>query len=212
MTIIFWFLALLLSYLIGSIPTGFLMAKKLKGIDIRTVGSGNMGASNVIRTLGKIPGILTLVIDMAKGLVSVLGVARIFHGPGIHFSDMQLACAVASIAGHNWTCFLNFKGGKGVATSAGAFFGLAPLVTLCLVAVWSFVAFSTRYISVASIIASMALPVLLFLFDKPLSWVVTGFILSWVSIWKHRGNIKRLMAGTENRIGKGSRQSIVDGR
>jgi glycerol-3-phosphate acyltransferase PlsY len=198
-----WLSALLASYLIGSIPTGYLMVKALKGIDIRQLGSGNVGATNVIRVLGKGPGLLTLILDVAKGLVAVLVIAPLFakYLPSAR-SDLQLACGIASICGHNWTCFLKFKGGKGIATSAGVFLGLAPIVTLCLIAIWAIFTFLTRYVSVASIITSMALPILLFVFNKPTEWIVAGFILSWVSIWKHRGNIKRLFNGTEHRIGQ----------
>lgn len=198
-----WIGAILSSYLLGSIPTGYLMVKMLKGIDIREMGSGNVGATNVIRILGKGPGILTLILDVSKGLIAVLLIAPLFakYLPSTR-SDLQLACGIASICGHNWTCFLKFKGGKGIATSAGVFLGLTPVVTICLIGIWSIVAFLTRYVSAASIVASIALPILLFAFNKPTKWVIAAFILSWVSIWKHRSNIKRLFNGTEHKIGE----------
>ncbi|MBI1871423.1 MAG: glycerol-3-phosphate 1-O-acyltransferase PlsY [Chlamydiae bacterium] len=197
-----WTGALLTSYLVGSIPTGYLLGKILKGVDIRQHGSGNMGATNVMRVLGKKLGILTLLIDIGKGLISVLIIAPFWGSGLIHQSLLQLSSGIASIFGHNWTCFLKFKGGKGVATSLGVFLGLAPQATLCLLVIWGVVLFLTRTVSIASIIASMALPLLLFLFGKPIEWVIGGLFLSWISIWKHQGNIRRLMAGTEPKIGK----------
>lgn len=195
------FSGIFLSYLAGSIPSAYLLGR-LKGIDIRQHGSRNVGATNAIRVLGKGLGILTLVMDMGKGLLAVCVIAPLFSLHLKNSSGLQLACGIASICGHNWTCFLKFKGGKGVATSAGVFLGLAPLVTLCLTIVWVITAFLTRYVSVASIVASMALPIFLFIFNKPTSWVLAGLFLSWVSIWKHFGNIKRLLNGTENKIGR----------
>jgi glycerol-3-phosphate acyltransferase PlsY len=198
-----WASALLTSYLLGSIPTGYLMVKALKGIDIRQMGSGNVGATNVIRVLGKGPGILILILDVSKGLLAVLVIALLFakYLPSSR-TELQLGCGIAAICGHNWTCFLRFKGGKGIATSAGVFLGLAPIVMLCLLGIWGIIAFLTRYVSVASIVTSMALPIFLYLFNQPIEWVIAGFILSLVSILKHRSNIKRLLNGTEHRIGE----------
>ena len=200
-----FFGAIFASYLAGSIPTGYIVGRLMKGIDIRNFGSGNMGATNVVRVLGKGPGILTLVIDMIKGLVAVLWIARLFNNDsGFSQSNFQLGCGIAAIGGHNWTCFLRFKGGKGVATSTGVFLGLAPYVTLCLVGLWCVSAYLTRYVSLSSIIASTALPIFLWVFDKPIAWVAAGFLLSLISIWKHRSNIKRLLDGKENKIGQKS--------
>jgi len=201
--IIVWAGALLSSYLVGSIPIGYLMVKALKGLDIRQFGSGNVGATNVIRVLGKGPGILTLVLDVSKGLLAVLIIAPLIakYLPASR-SELQLGCGIAAICGHNWTCFLRFKGGKGIATSAGVFLGLAPIVMLCLLGIWGIMAFLTRYVSAASIVTSMALPILLYVFNRPIEWVIAGFVLSWVSIIKHRSNIKRLLNGTEHRIGE----------
>jgi glycerol-3-phosphate acyltransferase PlsY len=201
--ILIWAGAILTSYLLGAIPTGFLMVKALKGEDIRKMGSGIMGATNVIRTLGKGPGIATLLIDVLKGALAVLVVAP-FWARYLTFvsPEFYLICGLASIAGHNWTCFLNFKGGKGIATSAGVLLALVPYIVLCLVAIWVLTAKLTKYVSAASIAASAALPILLLIFHKPWKWVLAGFILGAVSIWKHRTNIQRLMAGTEHRIGE----------
>ncbi len=197
-----WIFSLFLSYLMGSIPTAYLMGRWSKGVDIRQHGSKNVGATNAMRVLGKPLGILTLLIDIVKGLLPVLVIAPFFASSCKNISNLQLVCGIAAIFGHNWTCFLKFKGGKGVATTAGVFLGLAPYVLLSLVLLWAGVAFLTKYVSVASIIASMALPLFLLLFHKPLAWVLSGVALSWISIWKHRGNIKRLLDGTENKIGR----------
>ena len=131
MTVAHFILWGLLSYLIGSVPTGFLWAKA-RGIDIRTVGSGNIGATNVMRVLGKGPGITVLLIDALKGFLPVFLVKE--QGPAL-----QIVCCLAVIAGHNWTCWLKFKGGKGVATSAGALAAMLPGALLCGLAVWAVV-------------------------------------------------------------------------
>lgn len=200
--LIMWIGAILTSYLVGSIPTGYIFGRLMKGLDIRQYGSGNVGASNVMRVLGKKYGILTLLLDAAKGIAAVWVIGPLWGCAMLDFSNIQLASGIASIAGHNWTCFLNFKGGKGVATSAGVFLALAPLVTLCLLAVWSLVAYLFRYVSLASMAASAALPIFLYIFHRPTSWVIAGFFLLCVSIWKHRANIQRLLEGKEHKIGE----------
>ncbi len=184
----------LLSYLLGSIPTGFLWAKA-RGIDIRTVGSGNIGATNVMRVLGKAPGIIVLLIDAAKGFLPVFLAKE--YGTGL-----QIVCCVAVIAGHNWTCWLNFKGGKGVATSAGALAAMLPWPMLCGLAVWILVFGISRYVSLASICGAVALPIATWWRTcDPILIVFTG-VLGVLIIYKHKPNIQRLLAGTENRVGK----------
>ena len=182
------------SYLLGSIPTGFLWAKA-RGIDIRTVGSGNIGATNVMRALGKAPGIAVLCIDALKGFVPVFFAPRIFD-VGM---NLQIVCCVAVIAGHNWTCWLKFKGGKGIATSAGALAAMLTWPLLCALGVWLVVFALSRYVSLASICASATLPVATWFFKRDLVWFTA--ILSAVAIYKHKSNVQRLLAGTENRIG-----------
>lgn len=183
------------SYFIGSIPTGYLWAKA-RGIDIRTVGSGNIGATNVMRTLGKGPGITVLLIDALKGFVPVFFAPRIFGAS----SNLQIVCCVSVIAGHNWTCWLKFKGGKGIATSAGALLAMLTLPLLCALGVWLVVFAVSRYVSLASIIAAAALPVATWCLKRELVWFTA--ILAAVAIYKHKSNIQRLLAGTENRVGK----------
>lgn len=201
--VIIWLVAGTLSYLVGAVPTG-LLTGLAKGVDIRKIGSGNIGATNVLRALGKGWGLFTLVIDALKGLVPVLlfpMVAEKITGR-VQTSELSLLCGVLAVMGHNWPVYLGFKGGKGVATSTGALVGLAPWCALAGFGVWLLVFLSTRYVSLASISAAVAICVL--------AWVTTmkdGFVLPLVLtllaiilIWKHRENIGRLLRGNENRI------------
>lgn len=187
------------SYLLGSVPTGFLWGRA-RGIDIRTVGSGNIGATNVMRTLGKGPGIIVLLIDAAKGFVPVFFAPRIFPGAD-HRTALQIVCCVAVIAGHNWTCWLNFKGGKGIATSAGALLAMLPGPLLCALAVWVAVFALSRYVSLASISAAVTMPIGTWFIMRDVSLLAFTAILGAVAIYKHKSNIQRLFAGTENRVG-----------
>lgn len=201
--VIVWLGAGTVSYLVGAVPTG-LLTGLAKGVDIRKIGSGNIGATNVLRALGKGWGLFTLVIDALKGLVPVLlfpMVAEKITGR-VQTSELSLLCGVLAVMGHNWPVYLGFKGGKGVATSTGALVGLAPWCALAGFGVWLLVFLSTRYVSLASISAAVAICVL--------AWVTTmkdGFVLPLVLtllaiilIWKHRENIGRLLRGNENRI------------
>jgi acyl phosphate:glycerol-3-phosphate acyltransferase len=187
------------SYLLGSIPTGFLWGKA-RGIDIRTVGSGNIGATNVLRTLGKGPGITVLLIDVAKGFLPVFFIPRLF--PDLERSGLQIVCCLSVIAGHNWTCWLKFKGGKGVATSAGALLAFLPLPLLCGFGVWGIVFGIRRYVSLASICAAAVIPIATWFIEKDVTLLIFTTMLGLVVLYKHKANIQRLLAGTETRIGK----------
>jgi glycerol-3-phosphate acyltransferase PlsY len=189
----------ILSYLLGSIPTGFLWGKA-RGIDIRTVGSGNIGATNVMRALGNGPGIAVLLIDAAKGFVPVFFAPQIF--PNLNRNALQIVCCLFVIAGHNWTCWLNFKGGKGIATSGGALLAFLPYPLLCALGVWLIMFGIGRYISFASISAAIALPVATWLIEKNAMLFWFAAIVAAVAIYKHKSNIQRLVAGTESRIGR----------
>jgi glycerol-3-phosphate acyltransferase PlsY len=191
-----------LSYLIGSIPTAFLFGKILKGIDIRQHGSGNVGATNAFRILGKGPGTAVLVIDMLKGFLPVVFLAGWLH-PGVEGS---IAAAVGAVCGHNWTCFLAFRGGKGVATSVGVLMGLTAAlpavrwpVGLCLLT-WVACFLSTGYISAASISAAIVLPVMMVVFVSPFSVTLLSILFCILVILRHRPNIQRLLTGQENRV------------
>lgn len=184
--------------MLGSIPTGYLWAKA-KGIDIRTVGSGNIGATNVMRILGKGPGVAVLLIDALKGFVPVFCAPRL--SPELDRSSLQILCCVCVIAGHNWTCWLKFKGGKGIATSAGALLAFLPVPLLCALGVWGLVFAATRYVSLASIAAAATIPVATWLFTREVTLTVFTGVVGGLAIYKHKANIQRLLAGTENRVG-----------
>jgi glycerol-3-phosphate acyltransferase PlsY len=187
------------SYLLGSIPTGFLLGRA-RGIDVRTVGSGNIGATNVMRTVGRVAGVVVLVLDAAKGFVPVWAAPRMF--PELDGRALQILCCCAVIAGHNWTCWLGFRGGKGIATSAGALLAFLPGPLLCGLLVWAVVFGVWRYVSLASISAAVAVPVSTWLMVKDPVLGIFTTLLGAVAIYKHRGNIQRLLAGTEHRVGR----------
>jgi glycerol-3-phosphate acyltransferase PlsY len=195
-----------IAYLLGSIPTGFIVAKA-RGIDIRTVGSGNIGATNVFRYLGKPAGIFVLLADALKGWLAVAVVAKMISAwfcPGASHTAqewLQIIAGIGAILGHNYTCWLHFKGGKGIATSAGVLVALVPLPLLIILAVWSVVFAVSRYVSLASIAAAFALPVASWLTRQSLTLVIVTSAMSLLAIYKHKANIQRLIKGTENRIG-----------
>lgn len=202
------------AYLIGSIPFGYL-AGKLAGIDIREHGSKNIGATNVWRVLGKNWGLPTFLCDVAKGWVAVILGFWLARQTPDAFRDPAFAgivAAVGCIVGHNFPVWLRFKGGKGVATSLGVIFGMMPLVSLIIFAIWGLVFKTTRYVSLASLLAAIALPltvVVLMLFGPANGWASVhgwGYFYFAVAaallvIRRHRENITRLRSGTENRFG-----------
>ena len=183
------------SYLLGSIPTGYIIGA-LAGIDIRKVGSGNVGATNVARTVGKTKGLLTLTADVAKGFIPVFVALR------FGLSNTAVASVgVAAFLGHLYPVFLKFQGGKGVATALGVLLALAPMATLVLVAVFGVVVFFSRIASVSSIAAAVAAPITLWSFSYPPTIVAVSVFLAVMIIFRHRENIRRLLAGTEPRFG-----------
>lgn len=184
-------------YLLGAVPFGFLAGRFLAGVDIRAVGSGNIGATNVLRTLGPVPAVLVLVLDSAKGWLAVSGA----HWLG--FAEWGTAgAALAAVAGHNWPVFLNFRGGRGIATALGVIIALAPSVAGILVLVFISVVVLTRYVSLGSILAAALLPVLLIFGRWPLPYIIAALVLAGWAVWRHRPNIARLLAGTEHRFGQ----------
>jgi glycerol-3-phosphate acyltransferase PlsY len=195
------------SYLLGSIPFGYL-AGRIAGVDIRMCGSGNVGATNVTRTLGKGYGYPVFVADFLKGFVavklSILVAARV--QPEWGSSEIfGIAAAISSVLGHSFPVWLGFKGGKGVATSAGALFGLAAVAALVGAAIWILIFWLTRYVSVASIAAAAALPFVILITTwqnrtNAKSLFYSSVCLAAVVIWRHRSNLLRLMRGTEPRF------------
>jgi len=194
-----------LTYLLGSIPSGYLVARS-QGVDIRQHGSKNIGATNVLRVMGKKWGYLVFVCDALKGLLAVK-LATIVAGAGhVSLTLGAVLGAVACILGHNYTVWLGFKGGKGIATSSGVLLGLfTPLVILSILAVWVAVFLVGRYVSLASICAAACLPLAVFLLTTHSTgdfWVLFGFgvLIAALAIWRHRANIVRLSNGTESRF------------
>lgn len=212
-TLVLWIACGVTAYILGSLPFGFLIARA-KGIDIRTVGSKNIGATNVFRAVGKPLGLLTFALDFAKGVCGVLllplGIGYLLGAPA-DGKALALFCGALTVVGHNWTCFLGFKGGKGVATSAGMLLGLSPVGVGIAFAVWVVVFVTLRYVSLASITAALALAIAVW----PLHYACEGVwfpaaltLLAALSVWKHRANIARLRAGTESRFTFKKRGSI----
>ncbi|MBU4342718.1 MAG: glycerol-3-phosphate 1-O-acyltransferase PlsY [Candidatus Omnitrophica bacterium] len=196
------FLGLLVAYLIGSIPTAYLFGRVLKGIDIRGYGSGNVGATNTFRVIGRVPGLIVLAIDIAKGFLCVGYVASFFMlvSPVARPELYRVLAGLAAIVGHNWTIFLRFKGGKGVATSAGVIIGLIPGIFWLGFAAWAIVFLITGYVSLASIIASITVPVFTLIFNEPAEIIIFLSILCILIVYRHRSNIRRLKQGEEKRI------------
>jgi glycerol-3-phosphate acyltransferase PlsY len=191
-------LVLCCAYFLGAIPVAFIVAKKTRGIDIRTSGSGNVGATNAFRVLGKGPGTIVLVGDVLKGY---LASSICFYAGGEFGPELGLAGAIMAMVGHNWPVFLGFKGGKGVATGAGAFLALMPKAILLALVIFISLIYSTRYVSVGSIFASISFPIFAFIFAEPLLYKNTAILAATVIVFRHIPNIKRLLKGTENKIG-----------
>jgi glycerol-3-phosphate acyltransferase PlsY len=195
------------AYLLGSIPSGYLIGRS-QGVDLRTQGSGNIGATNALRVLGKKWGYLCFVLDIGKGLAAVL-LAKLLVAPayGLDPVTASIVAAVSAVVGHNFPVWLKFKGGKGVATSAGAVIGLFPFVVFASgILAWVIAFKITRIVSVASItgavVLSLSLFVLWLLHMAVTAQLVIGIALSAMLIWRHRSNIQRLLAGTEARFEK----------
>ncbi|HAX61036.1 MAG TPA: acyl-phosphate glycerol 3-phosphate acyltransferase [Elusimicrobia bacterium] len=188
-------LILLLSFLLGAIPTAYLIAKIFYGIDIRKFGSGNPGATNVWRTVGKIPGTLTFLFDVLKGFIPVFIARKIFPEPSLTYPMLSGFCAVA---GHIWTPFLKFRGGKGVATGFGVFLGLIPIATFFALIVFIITLALTKYVALGSIAASISLPVFLYFLKRPPVLIYVSVILAVIIIWRHKSNIKKILNKNED--------------
>ena len=183
-------------YFIGSIPFGYI-AGKIRGIDIRREGSGNIGSTNVSRVLGKKTGTIVQILDILKGALPVI-IAQILKLD----IPVVILCGLASICGHNWTIFLGFKGGKGVNTSLGVALALMPMPAIICFFIWVVVVKIWKYVSLASILASAAFPVIVISSNKyPLIINILSVVVAAFIIIRHRSNIKRLLAGTESKIG-----------
>lgn len=207
MLILGYIVTAIAAYFLGSIPTGFLIARA-RGIDIRTVGSGNIGATNVSRAVGTVAGIFVLAVDVLKGFVAckLLGYAaeQIF-APSIDSfvaENFAIVSGLFAILGHNYTCWLHFKGGKGIATSLGVLIALFWKASLLVLAVFILVTLISRYVSLGSIMAAISLPILVWFLGYSERLVLVSFVIGALAVFKHKPNIQRLVQGAERRIGK----------
>ena len=188
---------ILISYLLGSIPTGFLIGKYLKNIDLRLIGSGSTGATNVLRNVGKWPALFVFIIDVGKGLISVK-IAQIYADQGL----IEVLAGISAISGHIWPIWLKGKGGKAVATGLGMFLALSWKVGLASLGIFLIVLAKSKFVSLSSISAALLLPIFMFFnignFFHP--YFIISLIVSLLVIWKHRTNIHRLIKGEESKI------------
>lgn len=198
------FLLLVASYILGGIPSGYLITKKIKGVDIRNYGSGNPGAANVYRTVGKWAGLSTFFCDALKGAIVV--VLAKFLAPEQEY--LWMVCGFVAICGHMWTIFLKFRGGKGVATSAGVFGALLPIPTIIALAVFAIIVWRTGRISPGSIAASIVLPISsFFIGNYPLGFSILSSVIGIIVVCKHIPNIKRMLNKSELAFEDGSKKN-----
>ena len=194
--------AVSLSYLVGSIPTAYLLVRGLKQVDVRTIGSGNVGATNASRVLGAKGAAVVFLLDLAKGLAA----ARLIAPWCVPWAGVrgELACGLAAVLGHNFPVFLRFRGGKGVSTTIGVLAGTMPAVALICAAIGAGVFWRWRFVSLASLTAAAVVPIVQALTGQPPSHIILGAVLSGLILVRHRQNIRRLRAGTELRAGRRS--------
>ena len=196
-------LTLLLGYLLGSLPSGFLAGKWCKGIDLRTIGSGSTGATNVLRNVGKKPALVVFLVDVTKGAAAVLLAGALTQSNPLN-DWIQVLAGLAALAGHIWPVWLGFKGGKAVATGLGLFLGLAWPVGLACFGVFMAVFSLSRIVSLASVVAAVSLPLLMAAGSDSNADLVVALVAMLLVLWRHRSNIQRLINGTEPRVGRNS--------
>ena len=199
---------IIVSYLIGSIPTAYIFGRLLKGVDIRKFGSGNVGATNAVRVLGKPAGITVLILDILKGFLVVFFLGDFIVSKGMYTSAelLRTALGISCICGHNWTAFLRFKGGKGVATTFGVLLALGikvggvGLVVGLAIATWLVVFLLMRIVSLASVVTAISLPVYMIIFKQSYALISLGVILSLFIILRHKSNLKRIFQKQEKKL------------
>lgn len=198
-------LAIVLSYLVGSIPNGYIAGRLFKGIDVRDHGSGNIGFTNVLRVAGVGPGIIVLLADVGKGVLAVLAISKLGSTPYI-----RELCAGFAMIGHVWTVFLKFRGGKGVATSLGIFISLFWQGGLIALGVWIVVVAITRYVSLGSILLCISFCIATFVISGQYIWGlrIMALAVTAIVIYRHKGNIQRLIRGEERKFGHREQPSV----
>ena len=197
------FFTLLLGYLLGSLPSGFLAGKWCKGIDLRSIGSGSTGATNVLRNVGKGPALVVFLVDVAKGAAAVLIASALTQNNALN-DWIQVLAGLAALAGHIWPIWLGFKGGKAVATGLGLFLGLAWPVGLACFGMFMAVFSLSRIVSLASVVAALSLPLLMAAGSGSNANLVVALVAMALVLWRHRSNIQRLINGTEPKVGQKS--------
>ena len=220
-------IVVLLSYIVGSIPTSIMLSKWKHGFDIRTKGSGNAGGTNVFRVLGWKSGLFVILMDMGKGVIATTIIARLFWDPTLPFYNrtpfddftiIQMICGGAAIVGHVWTVFAGFRGGKGIATAAGMLLGIAPTEFIVSILIFAIFFYAFRYVSLGSVMGALAFPLSIIvrhniLSDEVHSYKTLVFFSTGVALfllYSHRANIKRLLEGTERKITSGSTKESAD--
>ncbi len=210
-------LIVLLSYLVGSIPTSIIVGKLVRGIDIRNYGSGNPGGTNVIRVIGLGWGIFVILFDAFKGFFATSFIAKwLYQGnltDVLNFTSVQILAGCLAVIGHMWTIFAGFRGGKGVSTSAGMLLGIAPFDLLLAFLIFIVIVALTRYVSLGSIVSAISFPLIIILTEKVLKFqhrdfytlLIFGSVIAVLIVYRHKSNIKRLLAGNENKLSFGKR-------
>ena len=196
-----YIIIIIITYLLGNISTSYIVAKRIAGFDIRTQGSGNAGSTNVLRTLGKKAGLMTFVGDLLKGVVAVLIAEIIAKITGVDVLTAGYIGVVGVVCGHNWPAFLGFRGGKGVATSLGSMIAVNPIIALTCFGVFLVIVAITKYVSLGSVLSISMSPIFMLVLHNEKGLLATLFLTLSV-IFTHRENIKRLIKGTERKIGQ----------
>ena len=191
------FFSLILGYLLGSIPSGWIAGRWLKGMDLRELGSGSTGATNVLRQVGKGPALIVFLIDVGKGAAAVLIARALGLGDWI-----QVLAGLTALAGHIWPVWLNFKGGKAVATGFGMFLGLAWPVGLASFGVFLLTLWLFRIVSLSSVLAAVSLPLLMICFSGIGSYILIALVAMGLVLWRHRSNLARILEGSEPKVGQ----------
>lgn len=201
MNILLIVIGMVLSYLLGAIPSAYIITKLIAGKDIRKIGSGNVGATNALRTLGKLPGIIVLCVDILKGLAAVTIIALLISTKiDMPIEILKALFGLMAVLGHVFNVFLKFNGGKGVATSAGVMLGVAPVSLLIAAILFIIIVITTKYVSFASMVSSIMIPFFLLWAKAHYSYVVLGALLCVIIVSKHKSNIKRLLCGRERKV------------